>query len=232
MQGVARRVCKAVLQLQVVRQAASAPAVVRAADGISGIVGHQVVGLLLVFQFLHVGETERIMQSKLALAMVQLGKRLAVGALRSERLHKFRADGVAPFCPVCNDVYYKGDALAVAHTRVLDEVNRPDGLRVERGKVAPVGYNVVDTHLELPHVWGHGDALGHLVHRDIWQCEARKQAVGVGGGILLLLRGQQAECVVAVHYAFALHYNFLQRHRVVCRLAVIAIVSLGLRHYG
>ena len=155
------------MQLEVVRQATSAPVVIRALHCISGIIGHQVVGLLLVFQLLHVGKTERIVYAKLAFPMVQLGKRLAVGALRGERLHKFRADGVAKFGLACNDVDHKCDALAVAHARVLDEVNRLDGLRVERGQVVPVGHYVVDAYLELPHVGGHGDALSHLVHRDI-----------------------------------------------------------------
>ena len=212
LEHIAGGVGQVVGQLQLVVQALVARGEVVAPNGIDRPVVQVVVGRFLRPQVAVVLVTDAVVQRQLTLSRVPFAIHRVVALAGRQRLGERGAQRVSVVCPSGSDFDDVGNAVAVAHAGVVDEMNVTDALRVERKHLRLVHDDAVDADLHASPLVDGRDGVSHLVHTDIREGELLEQAVARAGRSLLLFGGIEQHSVGLLDNPVGLDLHLAQFH--------------------
>ena len=180
LENVVGGVGKVVGQLDVMTETAVAVSEVVARDALHAAVGEHVVGRLVTPVALEVLVAEVIGQCQLAVARVVFAIDGVAAPPAGQEICGIQAQVVALAVAAGADDDDKLDAVAVAHTGVVDILDTADVLRVESCQVVGCGLGAVDAYLHAA-IHGHGgDGACDSIHLESLHGHHGQQLIDVG----------------------------------------------------
>ena len=179
-------------------------------DGMGRAVRQQIMSRFIRPVSLEILIAEVIAQRKFAFPGIPLPIHQVFAQLCGKRLGKVKAYCVSAVVSAGQDVDDAGDAFAIPHSRIVDEIYPADAFGSKCQHFRPSRHNAVDAQLDTtPSVNGR-QTLSDFVHTDVGQRELLQNAVSRMRGALLRFRGINELPVGLMDYLCRFHFHFLK----------------------